>query len=87
MDMRGPFGNSRTNDGFWQRWWIHPLNDGLHAAHHLNSQVPFHRLRAAHEELVGKSKAYREKMSRRRGCGIRIGALMRGRWLRRGWRA
>ncbi|KAJ7185426.1 fatty acid desaturase-domain-containing protein [Mycena filopes] len=61
MDMTGSFGNSRTNDGFWQRWWIHPLNDGLHAAHHLNSQVPFHRLRKAQTELLAESKAFKEK--------------------------
>ncbi|KAJ7277975.1 fatty acid desaturase-domain-containing protein [Mycena rebaudengoi] len=61
MDMRGNFGNSRTNDGFWQRWWIHPLNDGLHAVHHLNAQVPFYRLRDAHMELMTENKAFREK--------------------------
>ncbi|KAJ7284948.1 fatty acid desaturase-domain-containing protein [Mycena rebaudengoi] len=61
MDMTQNFGNSRTNDGFLQRWWIHPPNDGLHAAHHLNSQIPFHRLRQAHRELVTESKAFREK--------------------------
>ncbi|KAK0448348.1 fatty acid desaturase-domain-containing protein [Desarmillaria tabescens] len=61
MDMTGNFGNSRTNDGFLQRWWIHPLNDGLHAAHHLNSQVPFHKLRRAHKELMREVPAYREK--------------------------
>ncbi|KAJ7271683.1 fatty acid desaturase-domain-containing protein [Mycena rebaudengoi] len=61
MDMRGNFGNSRTNDGFWQRWWMHPLNDGLHAVHHLNAQVPFHRLRDAHTELMTENKAFREK--------------------------
>lgn len=61
QDMTKYFGNSRTNDGFWQRWWIHPLNDGLHAAHHLNSQVPFYRLRAAHERLLRDSQEYREK--------------------------
>ncbi|KAJ6540842.1 fatty acid desaturase-domain-containing protein [Mycena vulgaris] len=61
MDMTGYFGNSRTNDGFLQRWWIHPLNDGLHAAHHLNSQVPCYRLRKAQAELMTESKAFREK--------------------------
>ncbi|KAJ7486884.1 fatty acid desaturase-domain-containing protein [Mycena latifolia] len=61
MDMTSYFGNSRTNDGFWQRWWIHPLNDGLHAAHHLNSQVPYYRLRKAQAELIAESKAFREK--------------------------
>ncbi|KAJ7152968.1 fatty acid desaturase-domain-containing protein [Mycena filopes] len=61
MDMTGYFGNSRTNDGFWQRWWIHPLNDGLHAAHHLNSQVPYYRLRKAQAELLVENKAFREK--------------------------
>ncbi|KAJ6555841.1 fatty acid desaturase-domain-containing protein [Mycena capillaripes] len=61
MDMTRNFGNSRTNDGFWQRWWIHPLNDGLHAAHHLNSQVPCYRLRKAQAELMAESTAFREK--------------------------
>ncbi|KAJ7939421.1 fatty acid desaturase-domain-containing protein [Mycena leptocephala] len=61
MDMRGNFGNSRTNDGFWQRWWMHPLNDGLHAVHHLNAQVPFHRLRDAQTELMTENKAFCEK--------------------------
>ncbi|KAJ7743612.1 fatty acid desaturase-domain-containing protein [Mycena metata] len=61
MDMTGQFGNSRTNDGFWQRWWIHPFNDGLHAAHHLNSQVPWYRLRVAHTQLMSESRAFREK--------------------------
>ncbi|KAJ7681993.1 fatty acid desaturase-domain-containing protein [Mycena polygramma] len=61
LDMTGNFGNSRTNDGFWQRWWIHPLNDGLHAAHHLNSQVPYYRLRKAQAELLAESSAFREK--------------------------
>ncbi|KAJ7252615.1 fatty acid desaturase-domain-containing protein [Mycena rebaudengoi] len=60
-DMTQNFGNARTSDGFLQRWWIYPLNDGLHAAHHLNSQVPFHRLRQAHTELMAESKAYRAK--------------------------
>ncbi|KAJ6631284.1 hypothetical protein B0H10DRAFT_1978038 [Mycena sp. CBHHK59/15] len=59
--MTGYFGNSRTTDGFWQRWWIHPLNDGLHAAHHLSSQVPCYRLRKAQAELMAESKAFREK--------------------------
>ncbi|KAF9444034.1 hypothetical protein P691DRAFT_807990 [Macrolepiota fuliginosa MF-IS2] len=61
LNMTDHFGNSRTNDGFWQQWWIHPLNDGLHATHHLNSQVPFHRLRGAHEELMQKSTEYRTR--------------------------
>lgn len=61
QDMTKQFGNSRTNDGFWQRWWIHPLNDGLHAAHHLNSQVPCYKLRKAHNELITESKEYRTK--------------------------
>ncbi|KDQ59288.1 hypothetical protein JAAARDRAFT_57233 [Jaapia argillacea MUCL 33604] len=61
QNMTGNFGNSRTNDGFWQRWWIHPLNDGLHSAHHLNSQIPFHRLRTAHNELMKENKEYRTK--------------------------
>ncbi|KAF8180671.1 hypothetical protein K438DRAFT_1976499 [Mycena galopus ATCC 62051] len=61
MDMTGHFGNSRTNDGFCQQWWIHPLNDGLHATHHLNSQVPCYRLRKAHAELMAESSAFREK--------------------------
>jgi len=61
LNMTDHFGNSRTNDGFWQRWWIHPLNDGLHAAHHLNSQIPFHRLRDAHDDLMQNSVEYRSK--------------------------
>ncbi|KAF5352788.1 hypothetical protein D9756_006202 [Leucocoprinus leucothites] len=61
LNMTDHFGNSRTNDGFWQKWWIHPLNDGLHAAHHLNSQIPFHRLRDAHDELMQKSTEYRTR--------------------------
>lgn len=61
LNLTGNFGNSRTNDGFLQRWWIHPLNDGLHAAHHLNSQVPFHLLRRLHTELMRESSEYKEK--------------------------
>jgi fatty acid desaturase len=61
MDMTKDFGNSRTNDGFWQRWFFYPLNDGLHAAHHLNSQVPCYRLRRAQAELMAESTAFREK--------------------------
>jgi fatty acid desaturase len=34
---------------------------GLHAVHHLNAQVPFHRLRDAHTELMTENKAFREK--------------------------
>jgi fatty acid desaturase len=61
LDMTGNFGNSRTNDGFWQRWWIYPLNDGLHAAHHLNSQVPCYRLRRVHKELLTEIAEFRTK--------------------------
>ncbi|KAJ7344081.1 hypothetical protein DFH08DRAFT_810610 [Mycena albidolilacea] len=61
MDMTKDFGNSRTNDRFWQRWFFYPLNDGLHAAHHLNSQVPCYRLRRAQAELMAESTAFREK--------------------------
>ncbi|KAJ7887434.1 fatty acid desaturase-domain-containing protein [Mycena leptocephala] len=61
MDMTKDFGNSRTNDGFWQWWFFYPLNDGLHAAHHLNSQVPCYRLRRAQAELMAESTAFREK--------------------------
>ncbi|KAJ7115475.1 hypothetical protein C8R44DRAFT_740051 [Mycena epipterygia] len=50
-----------TNDGFWQRWFFYSLNDGLHAAHHLNSQVPCYRLRRAQAELMAESTAFREK--------------------------
>ncbi|KAJ7884676.1 hypothetical protein B0H13DRAFT_2343591 [Mycena leptocephala] len=60
MDMTTDFGNSRTNDGFWQRWFFYPLNDGLHAAHHLNSQVPCYRLRTVQAELMTESTAFRE---------------------------
>ncbi|KAJ7439650.1 hypothetical protein FB451DRAFT_1301543 [Mycena latifolia] len=61
MDMTKDFGNSRTNDGFWQRWFFYPLNDGLHAARHLNGQVPCYRLRRAQAELMAESTAFREK--------------------------
>ncbi|KAK7464494.1 hypothetical protein VKT23_006663 [Stygiomarasmius scandens] len=61
QDMRNDWGNSRTNDGFWHQWWIHPINDGLHSVHHLNSQVPFHRLRKAHDDLVQESSEFRER--------------------------
>ncbi|KAJ7789949.1 hypothetical protein B0H13DRAFT_2394703 [Mycena leptocephala] len=61
MDMTKDFGNSRTNDGFWQRWFFYPLNDGLHAAHHLNNQVLCYRLRRAQADLMAESTAFREK--------------------------
>ncbi|KAJ7485676.1 fatty acid desaturase-domain-containing protein [Mycena latifolia] len=61
MDMTAHFGNSRINDGFWHRWWLYPHNDGMHAVHHLNGEVPSYRLHNAQLDLMAGSKAYREK--------------------------
>ena len=61
LDLRGSFGNSRTNIGFIHRWYLNPHNDGYHAVHHLNSQVPFHQLPDAHRHLMEKSEQFRQK--------------------------
>lgn len=61
LDLRGHFGSSRTNIGFVHRWYLNPHNDGYHAVHHLNAQVPFHRLPEVHEQLMRNSKPFAEK--------------------------
>jgi len=45
------FTRNSPSHGFWRRI-IHPLNNGLHIAHHLLPRVPYYRLRAAHEQLL-----------------------------------
>ncbi|MDI1492085.1 MAG: hypothetical protein OHK93_003297 [Ramalina farinacea] len=52
LDLRGDFGSSRTNIGFIHTWFMNPHNDGYHAVHHLQSQIPFHRLPQAHQQLM-----------------------------------
>ncbi|KAJ7281297.1 hypothetical protein C8J57DRAFT_1558797 [Mycena rebaudengoi] len=54
-DMTQNFGSARISDDIQ----LVPL--GLHAAPHLNSQVPFHRLRQAHTQLMSEGRASREK--------------------------
>ena len=58
LDLRREFGSSRTNIGFLHKWFLNPLNDGYHAAHHLCSQIPFHLLPEAHEELMKASHEF-----------------------------
>ncbi|CAN8098494.1 unnamed protein product [Discula destructiva] len=60
LNLGARFGNSRTNVGWSQRWYMHPHNDGFHAVHHLHGQVPFHALPAAHEALMRENKGFRE---------------------------
>lgn len=61
LDLRGSFGNSRTNIGLAHTWYMNPHNDGYHAVHHLCSQVPFYHLPKVHKHLMVKSKQFREK--------------------------
>lgn len=58
LDLRGEFGSSRTNIGFLHMWLFNPHNDGYHAAHHLCSQIPFHRLPEAHDHLMKASNEF-----------------------------
>lgn len=67
LDMRGTFGNSRSNIGFLHRWYLHPHNDGYHAVHHLQSRVPFHMLPRAHDTLTTGSPEFKKKTVVSRG--------------------
>lgn len=60
LDMRIQLGESRTNKGVLHQWWLHPHNDGFHAAHHLVPQVPFHSLARVHNMLMEQNHVYRE---------------------------
>ena len=61
LDMTAPFGNSRSNIGFLHRWYLHPHNDGYHAVHHLQSQIPFHALPTAHRALMQASPEFEKR--------------------------
>ncbi|MCJ1273785.1 hypothetical protein MMC21_001578 [Puttea exsequens] len=67
LDMTSTFGNSRSNTGFFHRWYLHPHNDGYHAVHHLQSKIPFHALPRAHQSLMVASPEFKQKTVVSRG--------------------
>ncbi|MCJ1368348.1 hypothetical protein MMC16_007490 [Acarospora aff. strigata] len=61
LDLRGPYGSSRTNVGVLHAWFMNPHNDGYHTVHHLHAQIPFHSLPEAHRRLMADSAEFRAK--------------------------
>ena len=59
LDLRGDFGNSRTNIGVLHRWYLNPHFDGYHAVHHLCSQVPFYLLPTVHGILMDAEEEFK----------------------------
>jgi fatty acid desaturase len=47
-----------SNIGRWQRYLIHPHNDGYHTVHHLWPGVPHHALRELHNALLSGDPVY-----------------------------
>lgn len=63
-DVQTEFSHTANSVGWWQRWFIHPHDDGYHLLHHLVPSIPHWRLHLAHWLLTSLDPEYRHGNTR-----------------------